>query len=146
MARPKAETHLPANVAFNRRTIAASVWTLCVAPVADCASPPSVGVTVQPDAHPPRPWRTLTAEEQAKFDLGHAAFNSQWSPANAPAGRTDGLGPLFNVQSCDACHNSRRRGRGPRGDGDAPGDLVIQLGRLLPDGRIERGVADSAGF
>lgn len=101
-----------------------------------------MGVIVQQDAHPPRPWRRLTAAEQAKFDLGYAAFNTEWSPANAPAGRTDGLGPLFNVQSCDACHNSRRRGRGPRGSGDAPGDLVIQLGKLLPDGRVERGIPE----
>jgi len=90
----------------------------------------------------PQPWRKLTADEQTKFDLGYAVFNTSWSPADAPGGRTDGLGPLFNVQSCDACHNSRRRGRGPRGDGDAPGDLVIQLGRVLPDGRVERGLAE----
>lgn len=90
----------------------------------------------------PRPWRKLTPNEKAKFDLGYAVFNTSWSAANSPTGRTDGLGPLFNAQSCDACHNSRRRGRGPRGDGEAPADLVIQLGRVLPDGQIERGVAE----
>lgn len=101
---------------------------------------PAIGVIVQDDAHVAQPWRPLTADEQAKFDLGLALFNTEWVPANSPAGRIDGLGPLFNAQGCDACHNSRRRGRGPRGDGDAPADLVIQLGRRLPDGRIERGI------
>ena len=127
---------------LNRSSVAAIVGALCVASAAPCASPPALGVVVQEDAHPPHPWRKLTAAEQAKFDFGYAVFNTAWSPANAPAGRTDGLGPLFNVQSCDACHNSRRRGRGPRGDGDAPGDLVIQLGKLLPDGRVERGIPE----
>src|SRR5262245_21619051 len=109
---------------------------------AEAAPSATIGTVVLDDAHPPHTWRPVTPDEQKKFDLGYAAFNTEWSPANSPAGRTDGLGPLFNLQSCDACHNSRRRGRGPRGDGDAPGDLVIQLGRLLPDGRVERGTAE----
>lgn len=113
-----------------------------VAFAADAARPTSLGLSVQDDAHLPQPWRTLSPEEQRQFEIGYAAFNTEWSPANSPTGRTDGLGPIFNVQSCDACHNSRRRGRGPRASGDAPGDLVIQLGRLMPDGRVERGTAD----
>ena len=104
-----------------------------------------VGVSVQEDAHPPRPWRTLSVEEQTAFDLGYSVFNTEWVPANSPAGRIDGLGPVFNSQGCDACHNSRRRGRGPRGDGEAPGDLVIQLGRLLPDRSVQRGT-DEYGY
>ncbi|HWK75171.1 MAG TPA: di-heme oxidoredictase family protein [Povalibacter sp.] len=98
---------------------------------------------VQDDMRAPRPWRSLTQAEQARFDLGLAVFNTEWSAATgASTGRTDGLGPLFNVQSCDACHNSRRRGRGPRGDGEAPLDLVIQLGRLSADGQVERGIPE----
>ncbi len=121
-------------------------WGLAVAAsalLAACESPPrSVGVSVQDDAHPPQPWRPLTPSEQASFDLGYSVFNTDWVPANSPPGRIDGLGPVFNSQSCDACHNSRRRGRGPRGDGDAPPDLVIQLGRRLPDGTVQRGTAE----
>jgi CxxC motif-containing protein (DUF1111 family) len=94
------------------------------------------------DAHPPHPWRTLTASEQARFDTGYAVFNTEWAPANTPAGRIDGLGPLFNSRSCDSCHNSRRRGRGPRGDGEAPSDLVIQLGQRVTRTRVVRGNPD----
>jgi CxxC motif-containing protein (DUF1111 family) len=97
------------------------------------------GVVAQDDAHPPQPWRELTQSEQAAFDLGHAVFNTQWSPAGEPAGRRDGLGPLFNAASCDACHNSRRRGRGPAEAGPAPTDLVIQVGMRQPDGSVSRG-------
>jgi CxxC motif-containing protein (DUF1111 family) len=116
---------------------------LCIAPSAGCRGTQSIGVTVQGDAHPPRSWRILTTEEQADFDLGYAVFNTEWVAANSPAGKIDGLGPIFNAQSCDACHNSRRRGRGPRGDGEAPSDLVIQLGSRLPDGTVQRVTPES---
>src|ERR1700741_5463777 len=94
------------------------------------------GTFVQKDAQEPHPWRGLTAPEQARFDQGYAVFNTEWVPANSPSGRIDGLGPLFNSQSSDACHNSRRRGRGPLQDGEAPSDLVIQLGRRDPGGTV----------
>ena len=118
-------------------------WALALgaSALAGCQTPQSIGVIIQDDAHVALPWRPLTPAEQKTFDLGYATFNTEWTPANSPAPRTDGLGPLFNAQGCDACHNSRRRGRGPRGDGDAPADLVVQLGRRLPDGSVERGIA-----
>ena len=122
--------------------VSAALFALALA---GCQAPGSVGVSVQEDAHPPQAWRALRSEEQAAFDLGYSVFNTEWVPANSPAGRIDGLGPLFNSQGCDACHNSRRRGRGPRGDGEAPSDLVIQLGRLLPDGSVQRGT-DEYGY
>lgn len=119
--------------------------TLLTLALAACHAPQSIGDSVQDDAHPPRPWRELTASEHTAFDLGYAVFNTDFVPANQPAGRIDGLGPLFNSSSCDTCHNSRRRGRGPLGDGDAPSDLVMQLGRRLPDGRVQRGT-EQYGF
>lgn len=97
------------------------------------------GIVVRPDGRTPEPWRALDAEAQAQFDLGHAVFNTSWLPPGESAGRRGGLGPHFNAPSCDACHNSRRRGRGPAADGPAPQDLVLQVGRLLGDGRVARG-------
>ena len=103
------------------------------------AASAAFGVVAQDDAHPPQPWRALTESEQAAFDLGHAVFNTQWTAAGEPAGRRDGLGPFFNAPSCDACHNSRRRGRGPFEAGPAPIDLVVQVGLRQPDGSVSRG-------
>ncbi len=120
----------------------AAVAGICSASEAVSVEARSVGTTVQDDAHPPHPWRSLTASEQARFDTGYAVFNTEWVPANTPAGRIDGLGPLFNSRSCDSCHNSRRRGRGPRGDGEAPSDLVIQLGQRVTRTRVVRGNPD----
>ena len=115
---------------------------LAVFALTACRTQPSIGDSVQDDAHPPHSWRELTAPEQTAFDLGYAVFNTDFVPANQPPGRIDGLGPLFNSSSCDTCHNSRRRGRGPLGDGDAPPDLVMQLGQRLPDGRVQRGTQE----
>lgn len=118
----------------------AALALLLASVVASAAIPIAVdGITEQVDGRSPAAWRALSVEEDDRFAFGHAVFNTGWAPALSPAGRRDGLGPLFNAPSCDACHNSRRRGRGPIGDGPAPFDLVVQVGRRLPDGSIERG-------
>lgn len=101
----------------------------------------TIGVIVSA-TRAPVPWRALDPDEEKVFALGHAVFNTRWAPANEPAGRRDGLGPLFNSAACDACHNSGRRGRGPAVDGEVSAELVIQLGRRLEDGRVERGHHD----
>jgi len=92
---------------------------------------------VQPDGRTPVAWRALTAEEEQRFQLGHAVFNTTWLPAGEGSGQRDGVGPLFNIGHCDGCHNSRRRGRGAHGDGPAPGELVLQVGQWQ-DERLER--------
>ncbi len=103
------------------------------------AALPAATVSVQQGDRNPQPWRPLSADEQARFQLGHAVFNTSWLAAGEGGGRRDGLGPLFNAQSCDSCHNGRRRGRGPVADGPGAVDLVFQVGRRLADGRLERG-------
>ncbi len=100
-----------------------------------------LGVTGRNADRSPQAWRELSTEEARGFDLGYAVFNTQWVEANRPAGRRDGLGPLFNSSSCDACHNSRRRGNGPLDAGVAPQDLVMQVGTMQPDGRVVRGTS-----
>jgi CxxC motif-containing protein (DUF1111 family) len=82
------------------------------------------------DAPPtaPQPYLRLDAGQQQAFDFGHAVFNTHFVAAGTPdAERIDGLGPLFNAPSCDACHNEGARGRGPERDGELPVALVIQL-------------------
>lgn len=80
------------------------------------------------DRRDPPSYRALDEGERALFELGIAVFNTQWVPAGTPrAERRDGLGPLFNAASCDACHNNGARIRGPLQEGLAPASLVIQL-------------------
>jgi len=115
------------------------IWrwlALLLIPALPAATP--TWLTIQPDARNPAAWRALNAEEQARFDLGHAVFNTTWLPAGQGNGRRDGVGPLFNVGHCDGCHNSRRRGRGARSDVDrAPVELVVQVGQWQ-HGQLQR--------
>jgi len=81
-----------------------------------------------PDSHDPQAYEPLDARAQARFDLGHAVLNTQWVPAGTSgAGRRDGLGPFFNADSCDECHNEGARGRGPLRDGPPPPSIVVKL-------------------
>lgn len=59
------------------------------------------------------------APRSAQIDLGRVIYARHW---------VQGLGPLFNADSCAACHGEHGEGgEGPAGDGPAPTALVIQL-------------------
>lgn len=55
-------------------------------------------------------------------------FERLWVAAPASTRSSDGLGPLYNARSCDACHP----GGGPGGDGS----LLLRLGREPADTRV----------
>jgi len=109
------------------------VAAILLAPVTAFAAntAPVVGRVLFENPREPQSYRHLTDDEAARFDLGHAVFNTQWVEAGtAHAERRDGLGPLFNASSCDECHNEGAHGRGPTGDGPAPQALIVQLDAL----------------
>jgi CxxC motif-containing protein (DUF1111 family) len=102
--------------------------------VAQSVAVQSLGHRPFPNARDPPAYAPLNGEEQARFALGHAVFNTRWVPAGTPgAARRDGLGPLYNAAACDTCHNEGARGRGPTGAGPAPAALVMQLERPVAD-------------
>lgn len=85
----------------------------------------------------PPAYRPLDRAAAARAELGLEVFNTQWVVAGTPgAGRRDGLGPLYNSASCDACHNNGARGRGPQSQGPAPSELVVQLSTRAADGSV----------
>lgn len=73
-----------------------------------------------------RPAANLSMQQRSRFFIGNAFFNSPWVAAPASTTARDGLGPLFNARSCDACHNNDGRGRPPLAD-EQPVSLVIQF-------------------
>jgi len=110
------------------------------APAAPAPSAPSLGIAPFLNSRDPPFYRRLDAATQARAQLGHAVFNTQFVPAGtAGGGRIDGLGPLFNAASCDECHNEGADARGPRADGPAPPNLVVQLQRPAPPGAAAPG-------
>ena len=60
------------------------------------------------------PARNLPLPEQPQFFAGNAFFNTNWVGASSVVNGRDGLGPLFNVRSCSACHFKDGRGRPPQ--------------------------------
>jgi CxxC motif-containing protein (DUF1111 family) len=79
-----------------------------------------------------QPAANLDVQRRGQFFIGNAFFNSPWIVAPASAGARDGLGPLFNARSCDACHNNDGRGRPPETDGERLISLVIQFATPAP--------------
>jgi CxxC motif-containing protein (DUF1111 family) len=59
------------------------------------------------------PASNLTNEEDGFFVVGNSFFTQNWVIAPSSTEGRDGLGPLFNAQSCSGCHVRDGRGRPP---------------------------------
>jgi CxxC motif-containing protein (DUF1111 family) len=84
-----------------------------------------------------QPAANLDVEKRAEFFIGNAFFNSAWIVAPATASARDGLGPLFNARSCDACHNNDGRGQPPTRADEQPVSLVLQFATPTPGANNE---------
>ncbi|MHB1139456.1 MAG: di-heme oxidoredictase family protein, partial [Microthrixaceae bacterium] len=60
----------------------------------------------------------LSSEERRAFVVGNNFFNDNWVTAPSSTTGRDGLGPLFNAQSCSSCHFKDGRGAPPAGPGE----------------------------
>lgn len=70
----------------------------------------------------------LTPEELERFNRGAEFFDEVWTQRGPTETDSDGLGPLFNANSCASCHlNTGRRRVPPDGELVEPG-LVIRIG------------------
>ncbi len=67
----------------------------------------------------------LSRRERRAFAVGNSFFNRNWVRAPASTTARDGLGPIFNAQSCSSCHFKDGRGQPPARAG------VPELGLLL---------------
>ncbi|MBX2858208.1 MAG: hypothetical protein KTR17_06065 [Cellvibrionaceae bacterium] len=71
-----------------------------------------------------KPVKHLNAQEKLNFWTGFSLFRSPWVAAPASTKGRDGLGPLYNARSCDACHHNGAHGKLP----NAGFGLVVRLG------------------
>ncbi len=76
----------------------------------------------------------LTAQERAAFSVGNNFFNDNWVTAPASTEARDGLGPLFNAQSCSSCHSHDGRGQPPTKADDPELGLLLRLSVPDPSG------------
>src|ERR1700753_3100487 len=63
------------------------------------------------------------------FEIGRALFNREWAPAaTVGAQGADGLGPMFDANSCNACHSGGGRGIAYDAKGTVLSSLLFRLG------------------
>ena len=73
-------------------------------------------------------WAGLDDESLDQFTLGRSFFTIPWVEAPAAATARDGLGPLFNANSCASCHPNNGGGAASTLGGKAlDRSIVIQL-------------------
>lgn len=68
--------------------------------------------------------------------MGNNFFNDNWVTAPASTTARDGLGPLFNAQSCSSCHFRDGRAQPPAGPDDPERGLLVRLGLVGDDGEV----------
>jgi len=80
------------------------------------------------------PVPALSTEDRRAFSVGNALFRDNWVAAPASVDSRDGLGPLFNANSCSACHPEDGRGRPPERAGEVGLGLVVFVSPEAMDG------------
>lgn len=83
-----------------------------------------------------QPIKNLDRQRRRIFVFGDHLFNTQWVQAPSSVSTLDGLGPLFNRNSCAGCHVRDGRGRPPLPHEDR---MLSKLIRLSVPGQTEEG-------
>ncbi|PIE74338.1 MAG: thiol oxidoreductase, partial [Deltaproteobacteria bacterium] len=76
-----------------------------------------------------RPVGGLNDEEQDEFMLGRSFFSIPWVIAPSATTARDGLGPLFNANTCTSCHNGNGVGELYGKEGKISRAMVTKLTR-----------------
>lgn len=76
----------------------------------------------------------ISREDRRAFAVGNSFFRDNWVVAPASAEGRDGLGPVFNANSCSACHQEDGRGRPPIDRDDVGKGMVVFVSPRENDG------------
>lgn len=71
----------------------------------------------------------MSDDELDQFVLGRSFFTIPWVEAPAATTARDGLGPLFNANSCASCHPRQGGGAAVTTDGPVDRSIVLRLSR-----------------
>ena len=74
-----------------------------------------------------QPVRPLSAEDNLQFQLGRGLVRQSWIISPAEDRAVAGLGPLYNRNSCIACHAKNGRGFAPDGPEDSMRAMLVRL-------------------
>jgi CxxC motif-containing protein (DUF1111 family) len=90
------------------------------------------------------PAPNLSLVRRDNFFVGDSFFRGAWVTAPASTAARDGLGPIFNTNSCQTCHIKDGRGHPP----DAGEEMISTLVRISipnPEGSSEKDLLKSSG-
>ncbi len=73
------------------------------------------------------PMKNVTREHRKSFSIGHSAFRQNWVTAPASVKSRQGLGPMFNANSCSSCHFQDGRGRPPEKNEEMFSSILVRL-------------------
>lgn len=74
-----------------------------------------------------QPLPGMSNEDQRTFAVGNSFFRDNWVTAPSSTEARDGLGPVFNAQSCSSCHFQDGRARPPTRPDDPERGLLLRL-------------------
>lgn len=98
-------------------TVAAVMAATSSPPVQDTALSGGDGTVTQFDHNAySQPQANLSMTKRLDFSVGNSFFRNPWVEAPASTDARDGLGPLFNTNSCQGCHIKDGRGHPPSED------------------------------
>lgn len=88
------------------------------------------------------PLGNMSMTKRLDFSVGNSFFRNPWVAAPASTEARDGLGPLFNTNSCQGCHLKDGRGHPPSGD-EMPIALFLRLS--LPASQADSATLEQRG-
>jgi CxxC motif-containing protein (DUF1111 family) len=74
-----------------------------------------------------QPLPGMSNEDQRTFAVGNSFFRDNWVTAPSSTEARDGLGPIFNAQSCSTCHFEDGRARPPESPDDPQRGLLLRI-------------------
>jgi len=91
-----------------------------------------------------QPADSISDAHRRDFMIGQAIFKQNWVAAPSNNRDHQGLGPLFNAQSCSACH--AKGGRGGIADAGTPDALGLVLRLSRPGVGVHGAACDEPGY
>lgn len=73
------------------------------------------------------PSHNMSMSRRLDFSVGNSFFRNPWVSAPATTDARDGLGPLFNTNSCQGCHIKDGRGHMPDSEHDSATSMLVRL-------------------
>lgn len=92
------------------------------------------------------PAKNSTKVHRKSFMIGNSLFNQNWVTSPASVKTRQGLGPLFNANSCSTCHFKDGRGRPPEEDKKEEGFSSILVRLSVPGKDAHGGPLDDPNY